>query len=158
NFNVVGLVDTSGNVVERFAYDAFGVFSVLTPTWTSRASSSYDWVYLHQGGRWDADGGVYSFRHREYSPKLGRWMQNDPIGFAGGDADLYRFVGNDPTNLTDPSGLQELKWPKLPAYDPKTGKGGMKQEDWLKALFENFQIKLDDKLKDAFKDTLNRGC
>jgi len=41
NFNVVALLDTSGAVVERFAYDAFGVFSVLTPAWGSRGSSSY---------------------------------------------------------------------------------------------------------------------
>ncbi|MBX9627998.1 MAG: RHS repeat-associated core domain-containing protein [Gemmataceae bacterium] len=44
-----------------------------------------------------------------YSPTLGRWVTQDPIGFAAGDANLYRFVGNDPINKTDPSGLREKK-------------------------------------------------
>ena len=30
----------------------------------------------------------------------------DPLGFAAGDANLYRYVGNDPPDLTDPTGLQ----------------------------------------------------
>ncbi len=42
-----------------------------------------------------------------FSPTLGRWTQNDPIEFEAGDPNLYRFVGNNPTNMTDPSGLQE---------------------------------------------------
>ncbi len=40
-----------------------------------------------------------------FSPTLGRWIQNDPIEFEAGDPNLYRFVGNSPTNMTDPSGL-----------------------------------------------------
>jgi hypothetical protein len=42
-----------------------------------------------------------------FDPTVGRWLEEDPIGFEGGDADLYRFVGNDPTNATDPTGLWE---------------------------------------------------
>ncbi len=41
-----------------------------------------------------------------FSPTLGRWIQNDPIQFDAGDPNLYGFVGNSPTNFTDPSGLQ----------------------------------------------------
>lgn len=40
-----------------------------------------------------------------YDPSIGRWLTPDPIGFDGGDPNLYRFVGNSPTNSTDPSGL-----------------------------------------------------
>lgn len=40
-----------------------------------------------------------------YDPTIGRWTTEDPIAFEGGDADLYRYVGNNPTNFTDPSGL-----------------------------------------------------
>jgi YD repeat-containing protein len=50
NFNVVALLDTSGAVVERFAFDSFGVFSVLTPAWGSRASSSYTWSTCTRAG------------------------------------------------------------------------------------------------------------
>src|SRR5260370_24606663 len=41
-----------------------------------------------------------------YLPAIGKWMQEDPIDFAGGDSNLTRVVGNNPTNQTDPSGLK----------------------------------------------------
>jgi hypothetical protein len=40
-----------------------------------------------------------------YDETVGRWTAEDPIAFEGGDANLYRFVGNSPTNGTDPTGL-----------------------------------------------------
>ena len=41
-------------------------------------------------------------------PRLGRWIQEDPIGFEGGDTNFYRDVRNNPTNATDPTGLLAL--------------------------------------------------
>jgi uncharacterized protein RhaS with RHS repeats len=41
-----------------------------------------------------------------YDPSIGRWIQEDPEGFDAGDANLYRFVNNNPTILTDPTGLE----------------------------------------------------
>lgn len=41
-----------------------------------------------------------------YDPTIGRWTSQDPIGFEAGDANLYRYVGNGPTNGVDPSGLR----------------------------------------------------
>jgi hypothetical protein len=38
-------------------------------------------------------------------PQTGRWNAEDPDGFTAGDSNLYRYVGNDPTNATDPTGL-----------------------------------------------------
>jgi hypothetical protein len=40
-----------------------------------------------------------------FSPNLGRWLQQDPIGYAGGTMNLYEMEGNNPINSTDPSGL-----------------------------------------------------
>ena len=40
-----------------------------------------------------------------YDPAVGRFIQQDPDEFDAGDPNLYRFVGNDPTNYRDPSGL-----------------------------------------------------
>ena len=40
-----------------------------------------------------------------YDPRIGRWVSEDPIGFAAADPNLYRYVRNNPVNATDPSGL-----------------------------------------------------
>jgi len=40
-----------------------------------------------------------------YDPGIGRWLTQDPIGFRGGDSNLYRYCDNSPVNHTDPSGL-----------------------------------------------------
>jgi RHS repeat-associated protein len=49
-------------------------------------------------------GSLHYYRARHYSPAWGRFLQPDPIGYAGG-ANLYAYVGNDPLNNTDPTGL-----------------------------------------------------
>jgi uncharacterized protein RhaS with RHS repeats len=40
-----------------------------------------------------------------YDPRVGRWLSEDPLGFAAGETNVYRYVGNQPTDLIDPSGL-----------------------------------------------------
>ena len=49
--------------------------------------------------------GLYYYRARYYEPGTGRFLSEDPAGFAAGDPNLYRYLGNDPQNGTDPSGL-----------------------------------------------------
>lgn len=53
----------------------------------------------------DASTGLYDFRYRWYSPDLMRFVSRDPMGYAAGDVNLYRFAGNDPVNKRDPLGL-----------------------------------------------------
>jgi hypothetical protein len=66
--------------------------------------STKAWDILHQGAKADIIGD-YDFRNRVYSPTLGRWLTNDPIGFSAGDVNTFRYVGNGPGNRSDPSGL-----------------------------------------------------
>ena len=105
NCNVTAILDTLGNVVERYTYDPFGQFTVLAPNWTTRSVSSFAWIYLHQSGRYDSNSGLFDFRSRAYSSSLGRWIEQDPIGFRAGDTNLYRYLRNDPSNGRDPYGL-----------------------------------------------------
>lgn len=42
---------------------------------------------------------------RWYDPENGRFLSEDPVGFEGGDVNLYAYVGNNPVNRFDPSGL-----------------------------------------------------
>jgi RHS repeat-associated protein len=117
NFNVTALTNASGVVQERYAYDPYGTAEVLNPDWTADTDGSdYGWVYLHQGGRYDAASGLYSFRHREYSAELGRWVQQDPQGYIDG-ASLYAALQNNPVKYVDPLGFAAAE----PAPDPQRG-------------------------------------
>jgi RHS repeat-associated protein len=87
----------SGSVVQRIDYDAWGNVT-NTPT-------SFDQPFGFAGGLWDRDTGLVHFGAREYDPVTGRWLQKDPIRFRGGDTNLYAYVGGDPVNRIDPSGL-----------------------------------------------------
>ncbi|WP_439623362.1 RHS repeat-associated core domain-containing protein [Gemmata sp.] len=107
NWNVTALIDGTGTVVERYAYDPFGVQTVYDASYAVRgAGSSYAWAYGFQGFRYDATSRLNESRFRWYSPTLGRWVSLDPIRFAAGDVNLYVFVGNGPISGLDPSGLQ----------------------------------------------------
>jgi RHS repeat-associated protein len=57
------------------------------------------------GGIYDPDTALVRFGARDYSAEVGRWLAKDPIGFGGGDSNLYGYVLGDPVNLFDPLGL-----------------------------------------------------
>jgi len=112
--SVVALLDVSGNVVEKYHYDAFGQPTV-TDYWgnvrTDGNGRPVSWCgnrFMFTGREYIAELGIYDYRHRMYHPGLGRFMQSDPVGFGGGDANLFRYCGGDPVNGRDPSGLQDL--------------------------------------------------
>jgi len=103
--NVTALTDSSGNIVERYEYDAFGA-----PTIYDSEGEELDepmQPYLFTAREYDATTGLYDYRTRSYSPELGRFLQPDTIDFAGGDLNLYRYVSNRPTKHIDPLGLSE---------------------------------------------------
>ena len=86
------LTDASETVLERYNYTAFGTLlgspTLLTP---------FLWGGM-VGYYWDAALATQYIRARHYQPAIARWISLDPIGFAGGDANLFRYVGNSPTS------------------------------------------------------------
>ncbi|MFZ5697984.1 MAG: RHS repeat-associated core domain-containing protein, partial [Pseudomonadota bacterium] len=60
------------------------------------------------GGLYDRDTKLVRFGARDYDAETGRWTTRDPIGFAGGDFNLYAYVGNDPINSIDPRGTDTI--------------------------------------------------
>ncbi|MGA7496562.1 MAG: RHS repeat-associated core domain-containing protein [Isosphaeraceae bacterium] len=111
------LTDNTGSVIDEINYDAYG--NILTQTNPS-ASDRYLWT----GEQFDAVTGLQYNQARYYDPATGRWTTEDPIGFAGGDTNLYLYVGNDPTNATDPSGLRTVEIGYF--YGPKDWQNGEK--------------------------------
>src|SRR5262249_2785433 len=55
---------------------------------------------------YQADSSLQYSRARWYDTLTGRWLSMDPKGFAAGSANLYEYVGDNPTDATDPSGLE----------------------------------------------------
>ena len=86
----------TGVVVQEIAYDEFG--NVLSDTNPGFQPFGF------AGGVFDKHTGLTRFGARDYDPEAGRWTAKDPIGFAGGDTNLYGYVLNDPVNWVDPNG------------------------------------------------------
>ena len=65
------------------------------------------------GRLYDFDTKLTRFGYRDYDAYTGKWTAKDPIGFSGGDSNLYEYVLEDPVNFVDPGGLfleYETEW------------------------------------------------
>ncbi|MGH8473464.1 MAG: RHS repeat-associated core domain-containing protein, partial [Gammaproteobacteria bacterium] len=77
--------------------------------WCDRRASPWPRDPRASGRReYDKASWLYYYRARYYNLEVGRFLTRDPIGFAGGDTNLYRYVLNDPITRTDPRGLRTL--------------------------------------------------
>jgi RHS repeat-associated protein len=76
-------------------------------------ASRYGNPFMWTGQRYDATTGQYHFWARTYSPRLGRWMQRDPLEYVDG-VNLYVYASSSPLISTDPLGLWELGYTGLP--------------------------------------------
>jgi RHS repeat-associated protein len=108
NFGVTALQNGSGLVVERYINDPFGKPSYLSASWVTLTGSAYAWLYVYQGGRYYTISSLYSFRSRDLSGTLARWIQIDPLKFSSRDPNLYRAVANNPLIRIDPTGTRAV--------------------------------------------------
>ena len=93
----IAILDSqSGDVVAAATYDAWG--NVLEGSVASHLPFGF------AGGLVDPDTGLIHFGARDYDPRTGRWTAPDPLRFAGGDINLYRYAAGDPVNNVDPTG------------------------------------------------------
>jgi len=94
--STVALLDQGGTAQTTYTYEPFGV---TTATGEANANT------FQYTGRENDQTGLFYYRARYYKPQGQRFLSEEPIGFYGGDTNLYRYVHNDPINSVDPSGF-----------------------------------------------------
>ena len=96
--DVVTFNGTSATVADHLAYNAYGELVTETqPTVAHR--------FGYTGQEYDAATGLYYDNARYYDQVTGRFISVDPSGFSAGDANLYRYVHDNPSTFIDPTGL-----------------------------------------------------
>lgn len=98
---VHSIVDSNGLAINELKYDSFGqLLSETNPGDGDR--------FTYTGRELERLTGIYDYRARSYDPVAKRFLSEDPIEFEANDANLYRYVFNNPLNATDPSGENAL--------------------------------------------------
>ena len=97
--SITSITDEKGKLAATYEYKVYG-----KPSIAIYDSAVKDNPYMFTAREYDEETGLYFYRARYYSPHTGRFLQEDPIGFQGGNLNLYAYVGNNPINFVDPSG------------------------------------------------------
>jgi RHS repeat-associated protein len=120
-------------VLDHVEYGGFGAIA-------SETNSSNGGSYVYTGLRLDRATGILWADNRTLLVTTGQWMQEDPIQFQAGDANVRRYAGNDPTNLIDPSGLEDGDAPGANRGRFRIQNGGL--DGWL-SYSDKFVIEND---------------
>lgn len=103
--------DANGNLISYEEYHPYGTTAYSTYVNASYAVKRYRFTNKER----DDETGLYYFGVRYYAAWLGRWTSSDPGGFIDG-LNLYRYVRNNPVNLTDPTGMSPEPPPEINLY------------------------------------------
>ncbi len=148
--SIQALTDGTGVVQDKVTYDSYGNATETGP------NPAFGDRYKYTDREYDAETGLQYNRARYYDPAVGRWTTEDPLGFGGGNTNLYGYVHNSPPNATDPSGLSDqqaenwvnenVSWWK----DVRDQDGQVSYQDWTKKGYAPADFRLLDVNNDGF--------
>ncbi len=123
--STIALTDASGTIVDRTTYDPYGNTTDSVP---SQASAFEFAGRENEGNAGYYYSNLYFMRGRYYDASIGRFISRDPAGVAGG-VNLYEYAGDDPVDLSDPTGLDgcygcEGNWGPAWGQNPTGGGNG----------------------------------
>lgn len=101
-YSVAALTDSSGAIVERYTYDAYGRQTITSGGGVSRSKSAVGWDRGFTGYITDNESGYLFARNRMYSPVLGRYVSRDSAGYIDGYSLYQAYLV---PNKVDPFGL-----------------------------------------------------
>jgi len=126
--SITEISDSTGALKQLYTYSSFGKIE-------SQTDPNFTQPYTFTGREFDSETGNHFYRARYYDPSTGRFLQQDPIGLAGG-INLFIYVDNDPLNLVDPYGL--FSWEVIKSSI--TLKGGISVGLKLKAKISKVEL------------------
>ena len=120
--STIGISNAAGTYTNEYRYDPFGITQSVSEQLGNR------FQFEGQHGVASEGSGLTFMRARFFDPARGRFVSQDPLGLAAGDANYYRFVENSPTNWIDPSGLR-ITDVGGGVFDGLGGGGGVRWDD-----------------------------
>ena len=115
--NILGIVDSTGNLVVKYSCDAWGNQQVLDANGVIVTDTSFIGhinPFRYKGYYYDVETGLFWCNSRYYNPEWGRWISPDSIEYLDPSSinglNLYAYCGNDPVNNLDPNGHAWYHW------------------------------------------------
>lgn len=146
----------TGEIVQDILYDAWGnVLGDSNPRFQP---------FYFAGGIYDEYSKLTRFGARDYDAQVGRWTTKDPIGFEGGLTSFYDYVGGDPVNYLDITGLDSISAKLLSAIGRGDTKGirnlvdavgDPKLQNSARKALEKFESKASDWIAKHYKGKVN---
>ena len=119
--SIAGMIRNDGSLQQANTYDEYGI-----------PGASNQGRFQYTGQAWIPELGMYYYKTRFYSPTLGRFLQNDLVGYDGG-LNLYAYADSDPIGFTDPEGTKpESFWDRTYIYPnlSETQRNGIDHEHY----------------------------
>jgi RHS repeat-associated protein len=98
--SITELTNQSGTIVQRYTYSSFGKLE-------SQSDANFSQPFTFTSREFDAESGFHYYRRRYYDSTTGRFISEDPNGFAAG-INFYSYAAGNPVGRVDPYGLDWL--------------------------------------------------